>query len=115
MPSGKKYVVVNWGRNDTINTKCSEASNKLQKFFRSGRLNYIVEAKVNDKLTIVCGLAVENEKCNSKSKILELLPGDTLSMFIKRLGGSTLSDERSNDEIMIDFRKVLKNLATQGE
>jgi Circadian oscillating protein COP23 len=115
LPSGKKYVVVSWGRSDTVNTKCSEASNKLQKFFRSGRLNYIVEAKINDKSTIVCGLAAEIEKCNSKSKILELLPGDTLSMFIKRLGGSTPSDEREDNDIVIDFRKVLKNLATQGE
>jgi hypothetical protein len=115
LPSGKKYVVVSWGRSDAVNTKCSEASNKLQKFFRSGRLNYIVEAKINDKSTIVCGLAAEIEKCNSKSKILELLPGDTLSMFIKRLGGSTPSDEREDNDIVIDFRKVLKNLATQGE
>jgi hypothetical protein len=115
LPSGKKYVVVSWGRSDTVNTKCSEASNKLQKFFRSGRLNYIVEAKINDKSTIVCGLAAEIEKCNSKSKIFELLPGDTLSMFIKRLGGSTPSDEREDNDILIDFRKVLKNLATQGE
>jgi hypothetical protein len=115
LPSGKKYVVVSWGRSDTVNTRCSEASNKLQKFFRSGRLNYIIEAKINDKSTIVCGLAAEIEKCNSKSKILELLPGDTLSMFIKRLGGSTPSDEREDNDIVIDFRRVLKNLATQGE
>ncbi len=115
MPSGEKYVVVSWGRSDAVNTKCSEASNRLQKFFRSGRLNYIVEAKLNGKLTTVCGLAAESEQCNSRSKIFDLLPGDTISMFIKRLGGSTPSDEKSDDEVVIDFQKVLKALAAQGE
>jgi Circadian oscillating protein COP23 len=115
MPSGKKYVVINWGRSDSINNKCSEASNKLQKFFKSGRLNYIVEAKTNGRLTIVCGLATESEQCNSKNKLFELLPGDTVSMFIKRIGGSTLSDERVDDDFIINFQKVFKYLLIQGE
>lgn len=81
LPSGEKYVVVNWGRSDAVNSKCTKASNKLQKLFKSGRLNYIVEVKVNDELTIICGLATKSEQCNNKSKIFDLLPGDTLSML----------------------------------
>jgi Circadian oscillating protein COP23 len=115
LPSGKKYVVISWGKSLDNNIKCNKAANKLQHFFNSGRLNHIVEFKVNDKITIVCGLANEAEKCSNKNKLFELLPGDTIPMIIKRLGGSTPSDERVNDEVVIDFQKLLKNLATRSD
>jgi Circadian oscillating protein COP23 len=115
LPSGKKYVVISWGRSGAVNARCSEATNNLQKFFNSGRLNYIVGVRVNNKSTIVCGLALEGGPCNSKNRMFDLLHGDTISMLIQRIGGNTPSDEKTSAEILINFKKVIKDLTIQSE
>jgi hypothetical protein len=115
LPSGKKFVLINWGQISNVATRCSDASNKFQRFFDNGRLNYIESTEIKDGRSIVCGFAEKNGQCNNKSKIFELLPGDTIPKLLKRLGGSTPDDEGSNDKIVINFQMLLKKLEAQSE
>jgi Circadian oscillating protein COP23 len=117
---GKKKALIYWKSNIIGNPKnnCRTVSDQFQAHWSSGKINYMkVGSSRKTGRLIICGLRYGNNSCNDQAKLFELLPGTIPEQAVKSLLAGLNDDGKSNpiiqssdDEIIVDVRKLIERL-----
>jgi hypothetical protein len=98
---------------------CTRVSRRFQDFYNAGKLNYIKSGKSEKKPGhIICGTA-EDIVCTERDKLFDVepytKPADSLAKDLNKIlakNGNEPIYQGSDDELVIDFQKILAELRT---
>ncbi len=114
IPGREPLQLISWKKTANPRTTCERVSRRFHDFYKAGKLNYIKGGS-----GIICGTA-EDIECNDKrDKLFDLLPytkateslADALKEMLYNGSGNPIY-QGSDDELVIDFQKILAELRT---
>ncbi len=95
--------------------RCQEVSQKFQKLWSAGSLNYIVTGTAANGLPIVCGVAQEGDGCDRNNQLFTLKKFSDKKVLIEQLSGifegkvsSPVYESGGGDSSYIDVRSLLR-------
>ncbi|NJM24018.1 MAG: hypothetical protein HC874_21850 [Richelia sp. SL_2_1] len=104
----------------TSQKRCEIVTQKFQKFYDNGSLNYLTHG-INNGYPVICSIPNQGETCNGINQLFTIRPGSNPGIVLQRLidtlggkGGGVIIYQNSGQQIYIDMKEYFKKAPVEN-